>query len=130
VDFGTSTNFDVVGPGGAYIGGAIAPGLEISTNALISGTAALRKVEFSAPRSVIGKGTVEAIQSGALFGHAGLVDGIVGRIAQELDEPVTRVATGGLASTIVPHCSSVDTIDPYLTLEGLRIIFERNQDSE
>jgi type III pantothenate kinase len=130
VDFGTSTNFDVVGPGGAYIGGAIAPGLEISTNALISGTAALRKVEFSAPRSVIGKGTVEAIQSGALFGHAGLVDGIVGRIAQELDEPVTRVATGGLASTIVPHCSSVDTIDSYLTLEGLRIIFERNQDSE
>ena len=129
VDFGTSTNFDVVGAHGAYLGGAIAPGLEISTNALISGTAALRKVEFAVPRSVVGKGTVEAIQSGALYGHAGLVDGIVDRIAREFDEPIIRVATGGLASTIVPHCSSVETVDPYLTLEGLRIIFEINQDA-
>lgn len=128
VDFGTSTNFDVVGMEGAYIGGAIAPGLEVSTDALISGTAALRKVEYSVPRSVIGKGTVEAIQSGSIYGHAGLVDGIVERIAAEFDEPVTRVATGGLASTIVPHCSSVGTVDPYLTLEGLRIIFDLNQD--
>jgi len=130
VDFGTSTNFDVVGVEGAYLGGAIAPGLEIATDALISGTAALRKVEFSAPRSVIGRGTVEAIQSGSLYGHAGLVDGLVERIAAEFDEPVTRVATGGLASTIVPHCSSVETVDPYLTLEGLRTIFELNQDAE
>jgi len=129
VDFGTSTNFDVVGLEGTYIGGAIAPGLEVSTDALISGTAALRKVEFSVPRSVIGKGTVEAIQSGSLYGHAGLVDGIVERIAAEFDQPVTRVATGGLASTIVPHCSSVETVDPYLTLEGLRIIFDLNQDA-
>lgn len=130
VDFGTSTNFDVVGPTGSYLGGVIAPGLEIATNALVSGTAALRRVEFSPPRSVIGKGTVEAIQSGAVFGHAGMVDGILERIADEIGEDVTRVATGGLASTIVPHCKSVDTIDQYLTLEGLRIIFDRNQDTE
>jgi len=128
VDFGTSTNFDVVDAGGSYVGGAIAAGLEVSTTALVSRTAALRKVEFSPPRSVIGRGTVEAIQSGSLFGHAGLVDGIMDRIVAEFDEPVTRVATGGLASTIVPHCLSVETIDPHLTLEGLRMIFERNQD--
>lgn len=130
VDFGTSTNFDVVGPSGAYLGGAIAPGLEISTNALVSGTAALRNVEFQPPRGVIGKGTVEAIQSGAIFGHAGLVDGIMERIAAEFDEDVTRVATGGLASSIVPHCSSVDIVDSYLTLEGLKILFDLNQDQE
>ncbi len=134
VDFGTSTNFDVVGTSGAYLGGAIAPGLEIGTNALIAGTAALRRVEFTAPRSVVGKGTVEAIQSGAIFGHAGLVDGIMDRICHEIAGTdagdVTRVATGGLASTIVPHCRSVDTIDPYLTLEGLRIIYNLNQDHE
>ena len=129
VDFGTSTNFDVVGPDGAYLGGAIAPGLEISTDALVSGTAALRNVEFSEPRSVIGKGTVEAIQSGALYGHAGLVDGIIERIAVELGGDVQRVATGGLASTIVPHCHSVDTIDPYLTLEGLKIIYDLNRET-
>ena len=128
VDFGTSTNFDVVGSDGAYLGGAIAPGLEISTNALISGTAALRRVEFSPPRSPIGKGTVEAIQSGSIYGHAGLVDGILERIARELGGEVRRVATGGLAPTIVPHCRSVDVIDEFLTLEGLRLIFEHNRE--
>ncbi len=130
VDFGTSTNFDVVGVDGAYLGGAIAPGLEISTNALISGTAALRGVEFVPPRSPIGKGTVEAIQSGAIYGHAGLVDGILERIAATLEGEPARVATGGLASTIVPHCRSVETIDEFLTLEGLRLIFERNEEDE
>ena len=126
VDFGTSTNFDVVSEAGEYLGGVIAPGLHIATKALISGTAALRRVEYVPPRSPIGKGTVEAIQSGALYGHAGLVDGIMERVAAELGDDVTRIATGGLASTIVPHCSSVSTIDEYLTLEGLRLIYELN----
>ncbi len=126
VDFGTSTNFDVVSAKGEYIGGVISPGLHIATNALISGTAALRRVEYVPPRSPIGKGTVEAIQSGALYGHAGLVDGIMDRVVAELGGDVTRIATGGLASTIVPHCSSVDIIDEYLTLEGLRRIYELN----
>ncbi len=130
VDFGTSTNFDVVGPGGEYLGGAIAPGLVIATGALISGTAALRNVEFVPPRSPIGKGTVEAIQSGAIYGHAGLVDGIVERICDEIGTETTRVATGGLAPTIVPHCRSVEIIDASLTLDGLRMIYERNTDHE
>ena len=129
VDFGTSTNFDVVGPDGAYLGGAIAPGLVIATNALIAGAAALRNVEFLPPRSPIGKGTVEAIQSGALYGHAGLVDGIMERLAAEVEGDVIRVATGGLASTIVPHCRSVEIIDEFLTLDGLRLIYEMNGES-
>ena len=128
-DFGTSTNFDVVGEDGSYLGGVIAPGLVISTNALIAGAAALRNVEFLPPRSPIGKGTVEAIQSGALYGHAGLVDGIIERLVDELGGEAARVATGGLASTIVPHCRSVDTIDEFLTLEGLLMIYHLNRDA-
>jgi len=130
VDFGTSTNFDVVDVDGAYVGGVIAPGLEIGTRALISGTAALRRVEFVPPRSPIGKGTVEAIQSGALYGHAGLVDGIIERIIDEVGGSPAVVATGGLAPTIVPHCRNVETVDEYLTLEGLRIVFDRNQEEQ
>ncbi|MCP3973605.1 MAG: type III pantothenate kinase [bacterium] len=127
VDFGTSTNFDVVGPSGDYLGGSIAPGLVIATNALIAGAAALRNVEFKAPPNPIGKGTVEAIQSGAIYGHAGLVDGITERLAAQVGGDVTRVATGGLASTVVPYCESVSTIDEYLTLDGLRMIYEMNR---
>jgi type III pantothenate kinase len=128
VDFGTATNMDVVDDSGAYIGGIIAPGLEISQNALIDATAALRRVELVHPRSGVGKNTVEAIQGGLLFGHAGLVDGIVTRILAELPSEPTVVATGGLASTIVPHCSTVEIVDDSLTLDGLRLIFEMNRE--
>jgi type III pantothenate kinase len=126
VDFGTATNFDVVSAAGEYIGGVIAPGVEVSHDALVGAAAALRKVELAAPRSVIGKGTVEAIQAGLVFGHAALVDGICERLLAALDGPPAIVATGGLASTIVPHCRSVETIDEFLTLDGLRFIYELN----
>jgi len=126
VDFGTATNMDVVDASGSYIGGIIAPGLEISQNALIDATAALRRVELTPPRGSIGKNTVEAIQGGLLFGHAGLVDGIVARITADMPDEPTIVATGGLASTIVPHCKTVDIVDDSLTLDGLRLIFEMN----
>lgn len=126
VDFGTATNMDVVDASGAYVGGSIAPGLEISQSALIAATAALHRVEITPPRSPIGKNTVEAIQSGLLYGHVGLVDGIVARIVEEMGERPQVVATGGLASTIVPHCRTVDRIDDTLTLDGLRMIYDMN----
>lgn len=127
VDFGTSTNFDVVGADGEYLGGAIAPGLEVSHDALISATAALRRVELVPPRSVVGKGTVEAIQSGLVYGHAAMVDGIIRRTVAEIDGDTEIIATGGLASTIVPHCENVDIVDEFLTLDGLRLIFDMNR---
>lgn len=126
VDFGTSTNMDVVDKTGAYIGGAIAPGLEVSESALISATAALRRVETTAPRSAIGRNTIEAIQSGLVYGHAGLVDGIVDRILDDLGTDAATVATGGLASTIVAHCRSVEIVDETLTLDGLRLVYDMN----
>ena len=100
----------------------------ISTNALVAGAAEVRNVELVPPRAAIGKGTIEAIQSGAIYGHAGLVDGIMSRLLAELDGDVRTVATGGLASTIVPHCQTVSTIDEYLTLDGLRLIYDMNAD--
>ncbi len=126
VDFGTATTFDVVDAEGNYSGGAIAPGLEVSMDGLVAATAALRRVDLEEPRSVIGKGTVEAIQSGLLYGYAGLVDGIVARIWKEIG-PTQVVATGGIAPTIVPLCEHVSDIDSSLTLDGLRIIWERNE---
>lgn len=128
VDFGTSTNIDTVDASGSYIGGAIAPGLEVSLDALISGTAALRRVDLVQPPAAVGRNTVEAIQSGLIYGHAGLVDGLVGRIVAELGGEPAVVATGGLASTIVPYCRAVSTIDATLTLDGLRLIYELNRD--
>ena len=129
VDFGTATTFDVVDGTGAYLGGVIAPGLEVSMDALVSATAALREVDLTEPRSVIGKGTTEAIQSGLLYGYAGLVDGVMDRILAELagDAAVAVVATGGVARVIVPLCRHVSTIDPTLTLDGLRLIWELNR---
>ncbi len=127
VDFGTSTNFDVVSAKGEFLGGALAPGVEISLDALASRAAQLRKVEFVPPRSVIAKNTVEALQSGALYGFAGQVDGIVGRIVEELGGSVTAViATGGLAPVVIRESSTVTVHRPDLTLRGLRLVFDKN----
>jgi type III pantothenate kinase len=128
VDFGTSTNLDVVSSKGEFLGGALAPGVEISIEALASRAAQLRKVEIVKPKHVIGKNTVEALQSGAIYGFAGQVDGLVTRIKAELGEPVSAViATGGLAGIVVPESSTITHHDPNLTLTGLRLVFERNQ---
>ena len=127
VDFGTSTNFDVISDKGEFLGGALAPGVEISLEALASRAAQLRKVEFVPPRSVIGKNTVEALQSGALYGFAGQVDGIVSRIISELGGSVTAViATGGLAPVVIAESTTVTVHRPDLTLQGLRLVYEKN----
>lgn len=127
VDFGTSTNFDVVSDKGEFLGGALAPGIEISLDALASRAAQLRKVEFAKPRSVIGKGTVEALQSGALYGFSGQVDGIVKRIIKEIGPLKAVVATGGLAGLVVETSETITHHEPDLTLEGLRLVFEKNR---
>ena len=130
VDFGTSTNFDVISAKGEFVGGALAPGIEISLDALAARAAQLRKVELIAPRSAIGKNTVEALQSGILYGFAGQMDALVRRLSAELapDAPddVHVIATGGLASLIIDHSETVTRHEPELTLIGLRLIFERN----
>jgi type III pantothenate kinase len=125
VDFGTATNFDVVSDKGEFIGGVIAPGMQASAASLFSRTARLTRVEFVAPASVIGKSTVECIQSGLVYGTAGEVDAIVDRIKAELGA-ATVIATGGIAPIVIPHCRTIDHHEPWLTLEGLRLVFERN----
>ena len=127
VDFGTSTNFDVISSKGEFIGGALAPGIEISIDALASRAARLLKVELVRPRSVIGKSTVESLQSGIVFGFAGQIDGIVRRIAAELEEPPVVIATGGLAPLVIEESETITRHEPDLTLIGLRLVFERNQ---
>jgi type III pantothenate kinase len=127
VDFGTSTNFDVVSADGEYVGGVLAPGIEISMDALFERAARLRKVDFVEPPSVIGKTTVAALQSGVVYGFAGQVDGIVTAIRRELGTDARAIATGGLAELIYPHASTIEQVDPFLTLEGLRLVWERNR---
>jgi type III pantothenate kinase len=132
VDFGTSTNLDVVSPKGEFLGGALAPGIEISVEALASRAAQLRKVELVKPKSVIGKNTVEALQSGTIYGFAGQVDGLVTRISDELDalypdnEKISVIATGGLAPLVLGISELIDYHEPDLTLIGLRLVHERN----
>jgi len=130
VDFGTSTKLDVLSPKGEFLGGALAPGIEISVDALAARAAQLRKVELVRPKSVIGKNTVEALQSGTIFGFAGQVDGLVDRITAELakdyDGVPTVIATGGLAPLIIGVSETIDEHEPDLTLIGLRLIHEKN----
>jgi type III pantothenate kinase len=126
VDFGTAVTHDVVSATGEYLGGVIFPGVEISLEALTERAAALPKIDLTEPRGVIGKTTVDAIRSGVLYGYAGMVDGIIARLRDELGELHT-IATGGLAGAVVPYCTAIDEIDDLLTLTGLRLIWERNR---
>jgi type III pantothenate kinase len=127
VDFGTSTNFDVVSPAGEYVGGVLAPGIETSMDALFARAARLVKVDFAEPETVIGKTTASALRSGLVYGFAGQVDGIVERIRAELGADALAVATGGLADLIAPHARTISEVEPLLTLHGVRLVWERNR---
>ncbi|HEY8532701.1 MAG TPA: type III pantothenate kinase [Micromonospora sp.] len=126
VDFGTTTNFDVVSARGEFLGGAFAPGIEVSFDALATRAAQLRKVEAARPRSVIGKNTVECLQAGMYYGVAGQVDRIVERMAEEIGELKAVIATGGLAPMVIDECRTITHHEPMITLIGLRLVYERN----
>jgi type III pantothenate kinase len=126
VDFGTATTFDAVTPKGEYLGGAIAPGLVIAADALYEHAAKLPRVEIARPKLVVGRNTVASMQSGLVFGYVGLVDGIVSRMKKELDFPTKVVATGGLAALVAAESVTIEESDEMLTLEGLRLLHERN----
>ena len=127
VDFGTAITYDVVSDDGALLGALISPGVEISLEALAERAARLPRVELVEPRALIGKSTIDAIRAGVVFGFAGQVDGIVRRLRAEMGPDTQVIATGGLAHVVVPFCEGIDTVDDLLTLQGLRIIHERNQ---
>jgi type III pantothenate kinase len=127
VDFGTATTIEAISEKGEYLGGAIVPGIEISLDALFNRAAMLRRVELVEPRNVIGKNTIEAIQSGAVYGFAAQVDGLCARFEAELGAACTIVATGGLAELISPLSAKIGYDEPWLTLHGLRLVYERNQ---
>lgn len=126
VDFGTAITFDAISQAGEYLGGIIAPGVEISLNALTERAAKLPQVELTEPERLIGRTTLEAIQSGVIYGFASQIDGIVERMRDELGDETQVIATGGLSSHIVPFCNGVELTDDMLTLTGLRLIYERN----
>lgn len=130
VDFGTATNFDVVSAAGEYLGGVIAPGIEVSLEALTSRAARLGRVDLVAPSRVIGKSTVECLRSGVIFGTAAMVDGLIVRMKDELSPDALVVATGGLSALVARHSLQIDEHAPQLTLEGLRLVFERNRPGE
>jgi type III pantothenate kinase len=126
VDFGTSTNFDIVSPAGDYVGGVLAPGIETSMEALFARAARLVKVDYVEPPQVIGKTTEQGLRSGLVYGFAGQVDGIVDAIRGELGVEARVVATGGLADLIAPHSRTISEVEPFLTLDGLRLIWKLN----
>jgi len=130
VDFGTATTFDCVSHDGAYLGGVIFPGIHTSMEALFERASMLHRVEIARPKSVIGKTTTGALQSGLLYGFAGVVDSMVERIRRELGSEAKVVATGGLATRVADESTSIDRVEPFLTLEGLRIVYEKNRPAD